>query len=286
MEAERPVAAGNWLYLYGIVRRSDLDLAGVKGIEGGADVFLVRGGELACAVSPVSRAEYNQETLTARAQQLDWIAPRAVRHQQVVHRLLATGAVIPLKFGTLCSTGDDVRDILFLARQEPWLRLLEFLQGREEWGVRIYADANLTRQALEQECSATDGVRPASPGEAYFLKKKRQKLASERMIAHIAALDDQIYGRLAPCAVDARKGSCQGSPAEPSRLSVLNAALLMEQDRSAALEEIAGQLEADYGEYGMVVELTGPWAPYSFCGGLDKAPAGDGTAQVPEPCGN
>jgi hypothetical protein len=285
VETERLLRAEDWLYLYGIVRRSALDLSGVDGIEGARDVVFVGTSELACAVSPVPRAAYNQETLNLRGQQLDWLGPRAMRHQQVIDHLRQTGAVIPLKFGTLCSKVEDVRDIL-QAHRQPLLHSLEFLQGRDEWGVKVYADADLTGQAIDQAGGAPKETAPVSPGEAYFLRKKRQKLASDRISVRISELEDEIYERLLPCAVDARKGRCVGPPSEPSRLPVLNAALLLDQDKITALEEIVGQLEADYRTYGIVIELSGPWAPYGFCGGLGQAPAGEDSVQVPERCEN
>lgn len=280
MESERLV---DRLYLYGIVRRSALDLAGVQGVEEGDAVWLVEDGELACAVSAVSRADYSQEALNTRADQLDWLAPRAVRHQQVVHYLQQAGAVVPLRFGTLCATDDDLRRIL-QARRGPLLQLLAFLQSREEWGVKVFADPDLIGRAIEPDGRASGETPPVSPGGAYFLRKKQQQLAEERTMARLGELDGEIYERLLPWAVDVRRRQSQYPPPDPSRAPVLNLALLVDRDKSAALAELVGRLEADYRSCGVTAELSGPWAPYSFCTGLGRAPAGAEIVQVAERC--
>jgi hypothetical protein len=271
--------------LYGVVRRSAIDLSRVAGVEGGCDVSLVCEGELACAASPVSRADYGREAVNAPAEQLNWLAPRAIRHQEVVHCLRETGAVVPLRFGTLCPTAEDVRQML-RERHQPLLQLLAFLQGREEWGVKVFADPELAGQATGQLGGATEELPPASPGKAYFLNKKRRKLAHERMILRIAELDREIWERLLPCAVEAWKHPCQDASSGASQLAVLNAALLLDRDQQAALAQVAGRLEADYRRYGVTVELSGPWAAYSFCGDLGRVPAAADASREPERCAN
>jgi hypothetical protein len=282
VESERHL---EWLYLYGVVRCSAIDLSRVAGVEGGCDVSLVCDGELACAASPVSHADYSREAVNAPAEQLNWLAPRAIRHQEVVHCLRQTGAVVPVRFGTLCPTVEDVRQVL-RERHQPLLELLAFLQDREEWGVKAFANPDLTGETMEQDGCTADELPPASPGKAYFMKKRRQKLAQERTILRIAELDGEIYERLLPCAVEARKRRCQDASPGASQVPVLNAALLVDQDKLAALTEVIGRVEADYRRYGVTVELSGPWAPYSFCGDLGQMPAAADIVQGPERCAN
>jgi hypothetical protein len=264
VESGHPV---DWLYLYGIVRRQDLDLSAVAGVESGRAVRLVEDGELACAVSFVPSADYRQEAIGAHGEQLDWLAPRAIRHQQVIDYLRQAGTVVPLRFGTLCAAAGDVRHILE-ARRDLLLRLLTSFEGRDEWGVKIHVNADLIGQAIESD--AADPAPAASEGAAYFLRKKRQKLAQERTTVRLAELDAEIYALLLPCAVEGRKRTCQNS--DPPQVLVLNAALLVDRDQASALAEAVGRLEAQYQNYGLAAELSGPWAPYNFCGDLGQTP--------------
>lgn len=280
MESERHLG---WLYLYGVVRCSAIDLSRIAGVEGRPNVSLVCEGALACAASPVSRADYGREAADAPVEQLNWLAPRAIRHQAVVHFLRQTGAVVPLRFGTLCPTAEDARQML-RERHQPLLQLLAFLQNREEWGVKVFADPDLAGQAAGQPGSATEGLPPASPGKAYFLNKKIQKLAHERSLLRLAELDREIWERLLPCAVQARRLRCPVASSDASQLSVLSAALLLDRDQQPALAEVAGRVEADFRSCGVTVQLSGPWAAYSFCGDLGRVPASADASREPEPC--
>jgi hypothetical protein len=195
------------------------------------------------------------------------------------------GAVVPLRFGTLCANSDDLCEFLEVRRQSL-LQLLGFFQDREEWGVRIFLDPDLTERAVVQDSSTTDEIASVSPGEAYFLRKKKQKLAGERVAIFAAELEDEMRAHLSRYAADVRKGRPLSSPSSPARLLVLNAALLVDQDKATALAEAIGRLEADYHKYGVTSELSGPWAPYSFCEGAAEAPRGPHAVWAFKPCGS
>jgi hypothetical protein len=257
-----------------------LELSAVAGIEGRCDVSLVSFGELACAVSPVPLSEYGEQPMSDHAQQLDWIAPRALRHQDVVQRLRQAGAVIPLKFGTLCSSREKVRELLE-RHCETLLRLLDFFDRREEWGVKVYVNETPAARAPERGAPESQEAAPVSEGAAYFLRKNRQRLAEEQKSLQMSELAEEIYRRLLPQAVEGRKGRFLNPPQEGTQLPLLSAAFLVEQPGLAAFEDAAARLEADYGDCGVRIELSGPWPPYSFCDELAAEPA----EVAREPCG-
>jgi len=287
VETELPVRDPTCLYLYGIVPAAPLELSAVKGVEGGCDVSLVGFEDLACAVSPVPLSEYGEQGMTAHAQELDWIAPRALRHQDVVQRLRQAGPVIPLKFGALRSTREKVREML-QKHHQPLLGLLERLRGREEWGVRVYADPDLASRALEGAGpgarAINQGMSLASEGEAYFLRKRKQQLVSQQQDLFLSGLGDEIYQRLLGCVVDGRKSRFGDASPQTARLTVLKAAFLVDEQEAAQFQSAIGQLEADYRDYGVTIELSGPWAPYSFCGDLTQAAASNGAGGAGAPC--
>lgn len=284
METKSTVGAQGCLYLYGIIRSCPLDLAGVKDIEGGSDLFLVSWKELACAVSPVPVAEYSEQSLTARTEELDWVAPRAVRHQDVVQHLRRATTVIPLKFGTLCSSEEKVREIL-QEQYELLLRSLDFLTGREEWGVKVCVVEDLTKQAMEradpQAGQISELMSSVSEGEAYFLRKKKRDRASQQRDQYLYELGEEAYRRLLACARAGRRGSSLNPAPRSEQVPILNAAFLIDEQQAAGFETATGRLEADYRNLGMRIELSGPWAPYSFCGDPAKASWG----QDPGQCG-
>ena len=273
MEAAAAISAQECFYLYGIARSAPRELAALPGIEGRCDVSLVSLRKLACVVSPVPLAEYNEQSMEAHASQLEWVAPRALRHQQAVQWLWQAASVVPLKFGTLCSSQEKVRELLE-RHYETLLRLLDFFDRREEWGVKVYVDETLAARAAERGAPESQETAPVSEGAAYFLRKNRQRLAEEQKSLQLSELAEEIYRRLLPQAVEGRKGRFLNPPQEGTQLPLLSAAFLVEQPGLAAFEDAAARLEVDYGGYGVRIELSGPWPPYSFCDELAAEPAG------------
>lgn len=282
METESTVGAQGCLYLYGIIRSCPLDLAGVKDIEGGSDLFLVSWRQLTCAVSPVLVAAYSEQSPTARTEELDWVAPRAVRHQDVVQHLRRATTVIPLKFGTLCSSEEKVREIL-QEQYELLLRSLDFLTGREEWGVKVCVVEDLARQAMEradpQAGQISELMSSVSEGEAYFLRKKKRDRVSQQRDQYLYELGEEAYRRLLACARAGRRGSSLNPAPRSEQVPILDAAFLIDEQQATGFETATGRLEAEYGNLGMRIELSGPWAPYSFCGDPAKASWGQDPGQ-------
>ena len=272
MEADSLLAPSQCFYLYGILRSAPLEIPALGGIEGRGDVSLVSFRDLACAVSPVPLSEYGSEQMEERARQLEWVAPRALGHQQVVQWLWQAAPVVPLKFGTLCSSLDKVRELL-QGHYDTLIRLLDFFSGREEWGVKVYVDEPLAARAVERLVSQPGEGAGLSDGQAYFLRKKRQRVAEEHHGEQMSELAERIYGCLLSHAVAGRTGRSLNPPQEGTQLPLLSAALLLEQNGLTAFEDAAARLEADYQDYGVRVEVSGPWPPYSFCEELSVEPA-------------
>ena len=131
---------------------------------------------------------------------------------------------------------------------------------------------NLVERAAV-ECTA---ALVASPGQAYVLRKQRDVRLAEVVTARVDAVIDEI--------VDAVTGEV-GLALDPERACVrfrellaeaatgrpepmaLNAALLVDVERAEALRASVGALRARLAAEGFALELTGPWPPYSFCGG-------------------
>src|SRR5579884_2922991 len=169
-------------YIYGVVSGALPDPCEVEGIETGSGVFLIGSAELACVVSNVSAAEYRNQAHKDDSARLAWISPRALRHNEILCYLQKYTTIIPFKFGTLCSSVDDVQKILQTFRQ-IFTNLLQKFRGREEWALNVYLDKSKVTQHLQelhpQLLDFNESAINCSPGEAYFLKKKRQKLIAK-----------------------------------------------------------------------------------------------------------
>ncbi|MET9887548.1 GvpL/GvpF family gas vesicle protein [Streptomyces sp. NPDC006430] len=241
--------------------------AALRGIYG-APVLLVTappaGGPagppplLAFATSHVPRHDFNESALKNHFEDLEWLENVARAHHAVVEGLSAHATVLPLRMATVYQ--DDDRAGRALAEQyDAFVERLAQLTAHTEFGVKIYLAPTPTPPDAGP---ATDAGAATTPGKAYLQRRRAQHNAQEAVYAQAqraAETVEAIASRYASQRVrhPAQRGALTG-PAE----NVLNDAYLVpdanaEQFR-AAVEEATGAFD------GVRVEVTGPWAPYSF----------------------
>jgi hypothetical protein len=257
---EAPPANGPALYLYGIVAHP-LELPRCDAVEEGTAIDVIAGDGIACVVSPVVARDYESPaTGRTAAERLSWVTPRALRHHDVVRTLHMATPVVPLKFGTLCSCADDVRDML-LRFSEPMRAMLNRFHGRDEWTLAIRIDAGRVAERFERddpELRALCAQQQTLPeGRAYFVRKRRQQRVTELLSAELAATTHAVLARIAGY-VD---GCCEENTPVPA------ATLLVDRARFMDLTSCLADLEAEQATNALVLELRGPWAPYSFVDG-------------------
>jgi Gas vesicle synthesis protein GvpL/GvpF len=248
-------------YLYGFLR-SSAPLPALEGLERGAPVFAVGSDEVACAVSLVPAVEYQQHGL---ARDERWLAPRAMRHHEVLSALHRATAVLPLRFGTLCASGDDVRALL-ADRSAELMQALASVDGRDEWTLRMTADADAIANRCDRESPVLIELREReaglSEGRAYFARKQRANTLAVLVSHAMAAIEDAALERVArPCARVVR-GRRASMPA------CAEAALLVARDDLAAIKMTLADVEAEQAWCGLRFALTGPWPVYSFAPAL------------------
>jgi hypothetical protein len=261
------------LYLYGFVLRPTA-LADLVEIEEGSDLFLVESGDVACAASAVPARAYDVPPDASSAERLEWLTPRAWRHHDVVQRLHSTRTVVPLKFGTLCPSIDELQALL-RRLHDPITELFARFKGKDEWTLTVSADgealsASLQSGRLDLIASKQEADRlPA--GTAYFARKRLQKAIADLVAEQLTALEDIVYRTLSHLGVEVATAQRSSGAANDSGVPVTTAALLADRQIFGTLEAHLAQLEAEYAACGLTCELSGPWPPYSFTGTLAAA---------------
>jgi hypothetical protein len=222
-----------------------------------------------CAlVSHVSLHEYNEQTLHQRLADLAWLTARVMRHEAIVRAVRGFHPVIPVKFGTLYLSTTRVLEALQRHYQE--LRaFLTFIQDKEEWGVKVFASGE-PEHTLPDASALTrelDGkLATATPGEAYFLRKKRASLLRQHVLSHLDALSHEIYHQVLAGCLDGRRNTLRSQRATGKAAEmILNAAFLLAQSQVGAFRHHLDALAARYACYGLTCEISGPWPPYNFC---------------------
>ena len=247
--------SGSATYLYAVTRPVDgSSVSQLRGI-GGAPLRVLEVGELGCVVSTVSLDEFGEEPLQRNLADLGWLARVAREHDAVVQGLAEVTTAVPLRLGAVYV--DDGSAAVRVARLRAAARAtLDVLDGREEWGVKMYA------VQPETEPQTVPADRPSSGLE--YLRRRRGELARKTIDARALAEDaDAVFEELRSVSVLARRHR----PQDPAlsgvkRPMLLNAAFLVDRDGRPEFHRAVERLAQARPE-GAVVR-TGPWPPYSF----------------------
>jgi hypothetical protein len=261
-EREEPKSVG--CYLYGVVGPEATLAPGLMGLDDVHEVFLVHGESAAAVASSVALEEFGEEALQEHLDDLSWLERHARRHEQILDRVREQTTLVPMRLCTIYRTERAVREML--VREHAFLTdALRRLEGRTEWGVKIYAVSE------PREASSPDAVKDhapdeaAGPGASYLMEKRLRDSRRARAEAVVGERCEMAHSELAQVAVEAKL-----NPVQPRELTgrdepmVFNGVYLVDDATLESFSSTVGTLESDLAEDGLEVELTGPWTPYNF----------------------
>jgi hypothetical protein len=247
------------VYVYAVgdaVLAESADVSSIDGIDG-TPVRIVVSGGLAAVVSSVDGGRFSEEALTHSLEDLRWLEDTARAHHGVVDAVALGHPVAPVRLATVYLDDDRVRAVLD-EEGDAFTAALDRVRGRTEWGVKVFAAA-AAGDKPEPEPEAVSGA--AGPGTSYLM---RRRAARDRATAgHRQAVDaaEEVHREIARLAVASRR-----YPPQDPRLTgrrdemVLNAAYLVDDAGAATVRRAVENWDAS----SVRLELTGPWAPYSF----------------------
>ena len=233
-------------YVYAVCRPFGSTLpAQLTGVAGVPPKPLTHHG-LVAVVSAVPEEEFAEEPLRAHLEDPHWLSATTRAHKSVIDALTVVTSPLPLRLATVFRDDSGVRTMME-AQEGNLLRTLDRLDGRVEWGVEVYAES------AEDSEAVSDAV---SDAVSYSVR------------AWVRAEDfaRRLHGTLARFAEDARIHTQQNAAtSRASGRKVLNAAYLVPRSRSEEFVELVDRAKGEK-RPGLRVELTGPWAAYSFSG--------------------
>ncbi|MFF3619404.1 GvpL/GvpF family gas vesicle protein [Streptomyces sp. NPDC002467] len=242
-------------------------LKGLRGIYGSPVLLVTASPEssgtappLAFATSHVPRRDFNESALKNHFEDLDWLEDVARTHHDVVQELSTHTTVLPLRMATVYQDDDRAGQAL-AEQQDAFAERLAQLTAHTEFGVKIYL-APTGAHAEARPATDADTNAATTPGKAYLQRRRAQHNAQEAMYSQAQEAAD-IVGAIASryASQHVRHPTQRGALTGPAE-NVLNDAYLVPDANAApfraAIEEAVGVFD------GIRVEVTGPWAPYSF----------------------
>lgn len=273
-------APGELSYVYA-VGRAGMDLAAAAEEAAGAGVAaaavrVVCQGSLGALVSPVPSDRFGEAGIKAQLEDLERLESLARSHHAVVATAYRTAPVLPMRLATVYV--DDTRVAAMLEeRGAEFHRLLSRLDGQLEWGVKVYADPRRTPATADgTDAGIASDDSSVSPGRAYLRQRRARRDGQQRAYRDAEAVAVRVLGQAGALATDhVAHRVQQGVPAEGGGENIANHAFLVPADREEDFR--AAVSEPARGVPGVRVEVTGPWAPYSFAVPESRpVPDGDG----------
>ncbi|MEU0967129.1 GvpL/GvpF family gas vesicle protein [Streptomyces sp. NPDC005917] len=240
-------------YVYAVCRPFEAALQSQLTGVAGAPPGLLRHRGLVAVVSTVPEGDFAEGPLREHLEDLDWLAATARAHQGVVDALTTVTTPLPLRLATVFRDDSGVRTMME-AREADFLHTLDRLEGRVEWGVKLYADP--------PEKDPAPAGKPAS-GRDYLRQRRTRSREHEEKWRAAEEFARVLHERLSQHAEDSRlhppqNAALSGVPGQ----NLLNAAYLVGRSDSEEFVELVDRTKGE--APGMRVELTGPWAAYSF----------------------
>ncbi len=250
------------LYLFGVVSPGAAPLDDRTGLSGTARLFTIDEAGVSAVVSAEPLMDFTGPGADKRLSDLNWLAPRLLRHQTILSEMMASASVFPAGFGTLFSCQEQLRAFLVL-HSEAILAFLRTVEGREEWGLKVIL--NRTR-ALETIFEETVQARPElsalPPGRRYMEERRIRAEAEKTLDPWLEIQADLLLRSLEPFREPCvrRPVKSEGAGAQ----TVFNWAFLLVKDAVEPFRENVERARHEHERRGLELRLSGPWPPYSF----------------------
>lgn len=257
------------IYLYGFAP-ADVSLPsdGLLGVAD-AEVELLPADGFTAVVARLTTEEYGPAALERHSGQVEWMAEQGLGHEQVIAWFVDHASILPSRLLTLFSSVATLTDRM--QRDADRIREgLERFRALREWDLKVAYDPHRLEQHLGEvstEIARLDReIDQAAPGKAYLLRRKRADLARVEARAAARRLARDLLDALGAHAAEVARPA----PVPDDAPVVLNAALLLRRDHEADALEHARRESDRLADLGVLVQYTGPWAPYRFLEARDE----------------
>ena len=212
---------GKGRYVYCIVRTDRPLTFGPIGIgEQPAPVYSVRCDDLSAVVSDTPLGV------------LDPTRDNVLAHQRVNETVMREHTVLPMSFGTMFKTRDDVTAFLKSAYR-AFSDVLDKMQNKLEFGLKVLWDREAVIREIETEDEDIHRLKneiAAQKGSTYFARMQYGRLIDAALQSKSERYVSEIFDRLRDVSVAARANKPIGDR------MILNAAFLVTRDREDAFD--------------------------------------------------
>jgi hypothetical protein len=179
-------------------------------------------------------------------------------HQRVNETVMQQHTVIPMSFGTVFKTDDDIIELLRSA-YDAFTDVLNKMNGKFEFGLKVLWDRDLMVREIEEEdedIRRLKGEISSQKGSPYFARMQYGRLIDAALQARSERYVSEIFHRLRDVSVASRSNKPIGDR------MIMNAAFLVSRDAELAFDARVKDIGQRYDK--LTFKYTGPWPPYNF----------------------
>ena len=240
-------AAGRGRYVYCIIRASQPMKFGAIGMdEQWADVYTINFKDMSAVISDIPLAP------------LDSTRENVLAHERVNETVMRDHTVIPMSFGTIFKTREDIVELLRSA-YDAFADVLSKMQDKLEFGLKVLWDRDEIVRAIEQEDEDIHRLKTeisSQKGSTYFARMQYGRLIDGALQQRSERYVAEFLQRLRDVSVASRINRAIGDK------MIMNAAFLVQRDQEPAFDKRIKEIASRFDK--LTFKYTGPWPPYNF----------------------
>jgi hypothetical protein len=234
-------------YVYCIIRaNAPLKFGAIGMDEEWADVYTINYKDMAAVVSDVPMTP------------LDSTRENVLAHERVNETVMREHTVIPMSFGTIFKTRDDIVELLRSA-YEAFADVLNKMQDKLEFGLKVLWDREEIVRTIEQEDEDIHRLKDeisSQKGSTYFARMQYGRLIDGALQQRSERYVATFLQRLRDVSVASRVNRAIGDK------MIMNAAFLVQRDQEQAFDRRIKEIASSFDK--LTFKYTGPWPPYNF----------------------
>jgi hypothetical protein len=234
-------------YVYCVIEANDPLRFGSIGIGSDpSEVYTVHYKMLAAVVSD------------APLEVLDSTRENVLAHERVNETVMREHTVIPMSFGTIFKTREDIVELLRSAA-EAFGDVLNKMQNKLEFGLKVLWDRDQAIREVESEDEDIGRLKKeisSQKGPTYFARMQYGRLVDAALQSRSERYLADILDLLRDVSVASRINKPIGDK------MIMNAAFLISRDQEGAFDAKVKSIASKFDK--LTFKYTGPWPPYNF----------------------
>jgi hypothetical protein len=234
-------------YVYCVIQSADQLKFGGAGIgDNASEIHTIHYRDLAAVVSDVPLGI------------LDSTRENVLAHERVNEIVMRDHTVIPMSFGTIFKTKDDIVQLLRSA-YDAFGDVLAKMRDKMEFGLKVLWDRDSVVRDIEDEDEGIHRLKneiALQKGSTYFARMQYGRAIDAALQSRSERYGSEILDRLRDVAVASRINKPIGDK------MIMNAAFLVSRDQEGAFDSRVKSIAAEHDK--LTFKYTGPWPPYNF----------------------